>query len=228
MKNYGNLPVILPALAMMFLITVIGCKKNENETSEIKDGDGNVYTSITIGTQVWLKENLKTTSYSDGESIPLVTDNDEWGHLETQGYCWYNNEEITYKSKFGALYNWYVVNSGKICPTGWHVPSFDEWEDLTTFLGGELVAGGKLKEEGTTYWADQNTADNSSGFSARGGGYRDGNGFFGSILEQGYRWTATETNSSHAWAKFIGWSTVNTYKDEMYKDAGFSVRCIKN
>jgi uncharacterized protein (TIGR02145 family) len=215
-------------LIVSILIMVTGCKKKEEGLTEIKDGDGNIYTSVTIGTQVWLKENLKSTSYNDGESIPLVTDRDQWNSLNTPGYCWYNNDESTYKSKFGALYNWYVVNSGKICPPGWHVPSFSEWEELTTFLGGELVAGGKLKAEGTTDWADPNIADNSSGFSAQGGGYRDSNGFFGSILEQGYWWTATETNSSHAWAKFVTYSTPNTYKDENYKDNGFSVRCIKN
>ena len=120
----------------------------------VTDDDGNVYHSVTIGTQVWMVENLKTTKYNDGTSIPLVTDATDWHNLLTPGYCWNNNDEATYKATYGALYNWYTVNTGNLCPTGWHVPGDAEWTTLTTYLGGEDVAGGKLKEVGITHWLD--------------------------------------------------------------------------
>ena len=111
-------------------------------TPNVVDIDGNVYHTVTIGTQVWMVENLKTTKYNDGTAIPLVTDNTAWGALTTPGYCWYNNDSATYKNTYGALYNWYAVNTGKLAPTGWHVPTDSEWTVLTTYLGGQSVAGG--------------------------------------------------------------------------------------
>ena len=116
-----------------------------------------------------MAENLKTTKYRDGTSIPLVTENTAWLNLTTPGYCWYNNDAAHYKSTYGALYNWYVLNAGSngwknVCPTGWHVPTDAEWTTLTTYLGGESIAGGKLKETGTSHWLSPNTvATNETG-----------------------------------------------------------------
>ena len=101
----------------------------------IRDIDGDVYTSITIGTQIWLVQNLKTTKYNDGEVIPNIIDNTAWTELTTPGYCWYNNDAATYKPTNGALYNWYAVNTSKLCPLGWHVPSDDEWKTLEISMG---------------------------------------------------------------------------------------------
>jgi uncharacterized protein (TIGR02145 family) len=141
------------------------------ETNTVTDIDGNIYHTVTIGTQVWMVENLKTTKYRNGDPIPNVTGN-AWAALTTGAYCWYNNDAATYKATYGALYNWYAVaDSRNIAPTGWHVPTDAEWTTLTTFLGGESVAGGKLKETGTNHWTSPNTgATNETGFTALPGG----------------------------------------------------------
>ena len=122
----------------------------------VQDIDGNNYLTVTIGTQIWMAENLRTTKYNDGTAIPLVTDNTTWANLTTPAYCWYNNDAKTNGSTYGALYNWYSVNTKKLCPTGWHVPNDTEWTTLTTYLGGTAVAGGKLKETGTAHWYSPN------------------------------------------------------------------------
>ena len=109
--------------------------KHSWDGSNITDYDGNSYNTVQIGNQVWLAENLKVKHYSDGESIPLVTNSGSWAALSTPGYCWYNNNEAAYKNTYGAIYNWYTVNTGKLCPSGWHVPSHTEWTTLTSFRG---------------------------------------------------------------------------------------------
>ena len=147
-------------------------------TGTVTDFDGNVYYTVTIGSQVWLAGNLKTVKYNDGTDIPLVTDKTAWGALTTPGYCWLNNDKATNKDTYGALYNYYVVdpaaNGGKnVCPTGWKVPTNDEWTALTTYLNGEAAAGGKLKEAGTAHWQTPNTgATNETGFTALPAGGR--------------------------------------------------------
>ena len=135
--------------------------------------DGNTYNTIMIGTQTWMKENLKTTTFNDGTSIPLETDATKWAALTSSGYCYYNNDEATYKDTYGVLYNWYTVNTGKLCPSGWHIPIEADWTNLTTFLGGENGAGGKLKESGTSHWINPNSgATNETKFTALPGGER--------------------------------------------------------
>jgi uncharacterized protein (TIGR02145 family) len=145
---------------------------NPNLTyGKVSDIDGNDYKTIQIGIQEWMAENLKTTKYNDGNSIPNVTDFIEWSDLITGVYCWYKNDASAYKATYGALYNWFTVSTGKLCPAGWHVPSDAEWTTLYGYLGGAGVAGGKLKETGTTHWISPNTgATNSSGFTALPGG----------------------------------------------------------
>jgi uncharacterized protein (TIGR02145 family) len=135
---------------------------------QVVDVDRNTYKSVKIGEQIWMAENLKTTKYRDGSTIPNVTDNNLWNYLKTDAFCWYNNDATTYKNTNGALYNWYAINNTKkLCPLDWHVPTDAEWKALTDYLGGANVAGGKMKEAGTTLWKDPNTdADNSSGFTA--------------------------------------------------------------
>jgi uncharacterized protein (TIGR02145 family) len=196
--------------------------------STVTDIDGNVYNTVTIGTQVWMKENLKTIKYNDGTAIPLVTGTAAWAALSTPGYCWYNNDAATYKATYGALYNWYTVNTGKLCPTGWHVHTDAEWT-LTTYLGGESVAGGKLKETGTTHWLSPNTgATNESGFTALPGGYRDYNGTFEYIGYGGYWWSSTESSTSSACARAMFNDVQYCLQKFIYKQVGFSVRCLKN
>lgn len=143
-------------------------------TYAVTDADGNGYYSVTIGTQVWLTQDLKTTKYNDGTSIPNVTDATAWGSLVTGAYCNYNNSnDENLIRTYGRLYNWYAVNTGKLAPEGWHVPTNNDFYALINYLGGDLVAGGKLKESGTSHWLAPNTgASNETSYSALPSGYR--------------------------------------------------------
>lgn len=192
------------------------------------DGDNN-YPIVQIGNQVWMAENLKTTKYNDGPSIPNLIDNLQWYNAEEGAYCWYNNN-VSNKDNYGALYNWYTVNTGKLCPGGWHVPSSEEWTILTNYLGGSGVAGGKLKETGTVHWYPQHLAtDNSSGFTAVGGGCRSySDGTFVALKNFGYWWSATETDLSNAGFFGLAASYINVYTGQRIKKMGYSVRCLKD
>ncbi len=181
-----------------------------------------------IGTQTWMAENLKVTKYNDGIAIPNVTDATAWSELTTGALCDYENTPSNSET-YGKLYNWYAVNTGKLCPTGWHLPSDAEWTELTDYLGGTSDAGGKLKETGTTHWNSPNTsATNETGFTALPGGYRNNDGSFYSIGSRGYWWSATKLGANDAWYRrmFYNSSIVDRYYDD--KGAGFSVRCLKD
>jgi uncharacterized protein (TIGR02145 family) len=207
---------------ILVLIITNSCKKDE-ESTDIKDADGNVYTSVTIGTQVWMVENLKTTKYSDGTTIPNATDYIDGTNLTVGAYCWYDND-IANKTPYGGLYNWYAVNTNKICPTGWHLPSDSELATLATFLGGEAIAGSKLKEAGTTHWIDPNIgATNESGFTALPGGVCYDNGQFGNLGAVCYLFTSAES-----WI-YILYHSKNTFNGGLgVKKGWFTVRCIEN
>jgi uncharacterized protein (TIGR02145 family)/uncharacterized repeat protein (TIGR02059 family) len=210
-------------------ITAQSVTNNVSAPGTVNDNDGNVYNTIVIGTQEWLRENLRTSKYNDGSSIPLVTDNTAWSNLITPGYCWSNNDAATYKATYGALYNWYTVNTGKLCPTGWHIPSDAEWTTLTTYLGGENVAGGKLKETGTAHWYSPNAgATNETNFTALPGGSRDFDGSFYGIGNYGDWWSSTESNTDIAWDWGMYYLDSNVYRDYYDKRDGFSVRCVRD
>lgn len=197
--------------------------------SSVTDVDGNTYRTVKIGTQVWMAENLKTTKYKDGTSIPLVTDNTAWANLTTPGYCWYNNDAATYKDTYGALYDWNTVNTGELCPTGWHVPSFFEWNALTHFLGGEDVAGGKLKETRTSHWVSSNAGTiNETGFTAVPGGYRFSLGTFVYVGYYGRWWSSTMSTASDADCYCIYYSTNDISSSSTDKHYGLSVRCLQD
>lgn len=211
-----------------------------NANPSVTDISGNTYPIITLGTQTWMAENLRTTKFNDGTNIPVVTDNGQWANNfnnnSTQPMmCWYNNDELTFtNNKFGALYNWYVIspitNGNKnVCPAGWHVPSDIEWTTLTTFLGGDLIAGGKMKSTGTKYWVTPNTdATNSSGFSGFPGGSRNANGIFGGIFNNGNWWSSTEQDIPYAFIRVIRSDAGAIFKGIDDKGDGFSIRCIKD
>jgi uncharacterized protein (TIGR02145 family) len=200
------------------------------------DIEGNVYKTIQIGsksiqsTQVWMAENLKTTSYNDGTSIPNVTDNAIWGGLSTGAYCWYNNDAATYKNIYGALYNWYTVNTAKLCPAGWHVPNDSEWTTLITYLGGYSVAGGKLKETGTTHWLSPNTgATNESGFTALPSGRRNYNtGSFELIGSFGLWWTSSAEDATRAYSRWVFYNDGSSGVDGDYNQYGYPIRCVRD
>jgi uncharacterized protein (TIGR02145 family) len=220
--------IIYQIVIMSFILMFTSSCENKNGdaiVTNVKDGDGNLYTTVTIGTQVWMKENLKTTKFNDGIAIPLVTGL-EWRYLTTPGYCWYNNNEAGFKNIYGALYNWYTVNTGKLCPLGWHVPSDSEWSTLTNFIG---EAGGKLKEAGTAHWPSPNTgATNETGFTALPGGVRYYGGSYEGAGNTGYWWSSTGYNTMGIYRAMNYFSDVVGSGNDMYKEYGFSVRCIKN
>jgi uncharacterized protein (TIGR02145 family) len=198
------------------------------DPSTIQDIDDNVYHVIRIGSQLWLKENLKTTRFSNGSSIPLVTNNSTWAGLSSSGYCWYDNDN-TNKADYGALYNWFTVDAGNLCPTGWRVSTDNDWFVLETFLGGSSPAGGKLKETGTSHWNSPNTgATNETDFTALPGGYRSFDGQFMEMGTSGYWWSSTEYNTANSWNRKIQNSSDKTFRNYFDKNYGMSVRCIKN
>lgn len=193
------------------------------------DGDGNTYATTQIGTQRWLAENLKTTTYNDGTAIPNVTDNATWAGLSTHAYCWYDND-ITYKDVYGALYNWYVIDNPKnVCPAGWHVPSDCEWLKMIDYLGGQSVAGGKLKETGTTHWTTNVDATDELCYTGLPGGARNyTDGTFTNIQANAYFWTGTPYSSTGAWYKRFNSNDAGIYYGGSLKKIGTSIRCIED
>ena len=199
------------------------------EDSFVLDNQENAYGIVRIGDQIWMAENLRSTLYNDGTEIPLVTDNEAWTTLFSPAYCWYNNDQGGYAHPYGAIYNWYAVETGKLCPTGWHVPGDSEWTVLMDYLGGADMAGAKLKETGTAHWNSPNAgATNETGFTAVPAGFRfflSGGYFY--LGEHAYWWSSTKDNYTNAWHRGLyegdGVSRYSTDKKD-----GFSVRCIKN
>ena len=188
--------IIKISVLILFVILVInGCKKDDNSPGShyngkttavfnnnltygtMTDQDGNVYKTITIGTQTWMAENLRTTKYQDGTAIPNETDLTAWEKLTTGAYCNYNNTtNADTIATYGRLYNWYAfADSRMIAPTGWHIPTDAEWTILSTYLGGKTLVGGKIQETGTTHWlSSSDLVTNESGFTALPSGYRGG------------------------------------------------------
>lgn len=204
--------------------------------STVTDIDGNVYKTVKIGNQVWMAENLKVTHYRNGDAIPNMINNVEWGKMTEGAYCNYNNNS-TIGAEYGKLYNWYTVSDARgLAPEGWHVPSDAEWKNLTSYLGGESVAGRELKEAGTVHWESPfNGKDtikggiNSVGFSAHPGGYRDPDAkYYAGIGNVGNWWTSKQGDQKNAWSRRI-YSDYNDLSRNNYnKRGGFSVRCIKD
>lgn len=211
----------------------------------VSDVDGNSYKTIQIGTQIWMAENLKTTKYNDGSSIPLVTTGVDWASLSTDAYCWYNNDVTSNKPIYGALYNWYAIssttNGGRnLCPTGWHIPSDSEWKVLEMFLGMTqeqvdatnprgTIEGGKLKETNTAHWLSPNMgATNESGFTALPGGVRHSTSTFALLTTEGCWWTITEGPSTHGWTRVLDYNLSSISRGNYNKKGGLSIRCVKD
>jgi uncharacterized protein (TIGR02145 family) len=222
--------------AMMTQITML--KNTLKAGGIVTDMDGNTYNTVVIGTQTWMAENLRTTKYNDGTNIPLTTDPSTWNNLTTPGYCWYNNDATKFKSSYGALYNWYSVNTGKLCPAGWHVPTFDEWGILwRPFKVWDFVnqtygiIGNELMESGTTHWVES-LGTNETGFTALPGGDRFGNGTYSNMGEFAFFWC------SDYWSTLQGTSYYQLLPAWEYTNSpgmvslnrvyGLSVRCLKN
>ena len=216
----------------------------------ITDIDGNSYNTVLIGSQCWTKENLRVRKYNNGTAIQFDAtggsggNSATWQNLTIGAHTIYANDSTatpSNRTKYGYLYNWYAANgiyttgniastdTLNICPSGWHVPTDAEWTTLTTELGGESVAGGKMKSVGTAYWNSPNTgATNESGFSALPGGNRGSVGSFGSIRDLAVFWSATENDNYGAWNRGLFYNYGLVSRGNYYKSVGASVRCIRD
>ena len=204
------------------------------------DGDGNNYTTVTIGNQIWMAENLKTTKFNDFTAIPNVTDNTAWTALSTPAYCWYNNVATYYKDKYGALYNWYTVNTAKLAPTGWHVPTDTEWTTLTDYVSANLGTSPNTAKAlaTTTDWTTYSTTgtvgcnlilNNSTGFSALPYCFRNGSdGTFDYIGNYGYWWSSSQYTPTTALYRNILYYYNYVYRNYLTRGCGLSVRCVKD
>lgn len=226
-KSFHRIVAILGIPVLLILLSV-SCKKEKAPIlpSTVTDADGNVYNTVMIGSQGWMKENLKVTHYNDGTEIPLITDNTEWASLTTGSYSSYGNS-ASMASTYGLLYNGFSVQTGKLCPAGWRVPDNDDWEELRVFLGGQAYAGSKMKQEGTSLWTSPNTgATNSSGFTGLPGGFRGPTGLFYQEGDVAIWWSlSTENDREFYW--------IVTYSNEGLSSSpavpetnGMSIRCI--
>lgn len=221
------------------------CEKDED--NRVKDADGNVYHTVTIGTQVWMVENLKTTHYNDGKEIPNANDSSAWADTCTPAYCWYDND-VHNKDAYGALYNWYTVNTGRLCPSGWHVPSDSEWIALGNYLmangynydGTTLMNGYAKALASDTGWypvpyiecavgsEDYPDKRNSTGFAALPGGIRDIQGKFQRVTYYGEWWSSTVRDTSCSFYRTLAFDHCGLVRSWTLRKNGFSVRCLKD
>jgi uncharacterized protein (TIGR02145 family) len=227
----------LIVLLSVVVSSIYSCKKDkDSDTIElpgtstiVTDINGNVYPIVQIGSQTWMAENLKTSTFADGSVIPNVTSGDSWIQLSTPAWCNYDNSAAN-DVNYGKLYNWFTVADPRnVCPSGWHVPTDAEWTDLTDYLGGLNGAGEKMKT--TTGWQGTNTgATNESRFSGLPGGGRldNGGGNFCCVGASGHWWSSSESSTTEAWDRLLNFGGGNVLRNDYSKEYGFSVRCIKD
>ena len=199
-------------------------------TSTVSDIDGNVYSVVTIGTQCWLGENLKVTHFRDGSPIPEITDDETWKLLNTPSMASYNNDNNN-DATYGKLYNWFAIGDSRgICPEGYHVPHNNEFTVLTKYLDPEGdYASGRLKEAGTEHWLTPNTgANNSSGFTGLPGGMRFREGQYDFLGQNGLFWSTREDDDFEAYFLTLTYNSAVAHQTVMFKQAGFSCRCVKD
>ncbi|MCF8380050.1 MAG: fibrobacter succinogenes major paralogous domain-containing protein [Bacteroidales bacterium] len=201
-------------------------------TGAVTDVDGNVYRIVTIGDQVWMIDNLKTSTYNDGTAIPLVTNDAAWAGLSTGAYCWSDNDRERFKDSYGALYNFYAVKTEKLCPVGWHVPDIEEWFTLLDYFYGVDEAGNYLKEAGTSHWIGPNNgANNQSGFTALPGMFRSaGDGSFATFGYYAYWWVFDDSalGEDNAWTLSLIFNTGKVNVEANNMGSGLYVRCIRD
>ena len=246
MKNKILLNLVVIVIA---IVVTSSCEKDDlGNDSGSKFGtftdprDGITYKTVKIGNQVWMAENLKATKYNDGTDIPLVTDNSEWDELLTPAYCWYDNDQATYENTYGALYNWYTVETEKLCPVGWHVPSDYEWNTLEMALGmsqSEIYetefrgSHGSQLAANADFWnngaLENNSEFGTSGFDALPGGSRNfSNGIFDKVDEYGSWWSSTDSDYNYAYYRSLYYDNSGVRRFNYFKTFGFSVRCVKD
>jgi uncharacterized protein (TIGR02145 family) len=206
----------------------------------VADVEGTIYPTVVINSQRWMAENLRTHHYSNGDPVPYVPDLTQWAGLTTGAWSHYD-ADAAYDGLFGKLYNWYAVNDPRnVCPTGWHVPTDEDWMDLEEAMGVPVPdldnngmrgaaanAGGQLKA--TALWTSPNLGANDSiGFSAYPGGFRSTSGTFGELQYRGYWWSASEQSATDAWMRGLWWNDTGIYRVYVPKTTGGSVRCVED
>lgn len=215
-------------------ITITHSNSNVSKSLDIiirlQDIESNSYLLVKIGDQAWTAENLKVTKLNDGTSINLLTNSSSNSEFDTPGYCWYDFDEVTYKDTYGGLYNYYAVNTEKLCPIGSHIPSQDEWNELFNSLGGPGQASIKIREAGTMHWVGPNSdATNSSGFTALPAGFGYPTNYFTGLGSSANFWTATLTESSpstHGFSVDVDQNSGFSTNGNTTKRAIMSIRCV--
>jgi uncharacterized protein (TIGR02145 family) len=223
----------------LVILTIIQCKKEASSPVEkieytgqsevVFDIDGNSYQAKGAGTQIWMSQNLRTSRLNNGNKINLVSNDLQWESLSNPGYCWYNNDS-TKNEKFGALYNLYSVATGLLCPTGWHVPTQNDWNTLIKYFGGTQIAGGKMKSHYTDFWDNPPDYAKSPIFMALPGGFRNSvsNKQFTNIDTAGYWWTYASKSDSGYSSIVLKASSTAIHSSYFSKNDGLSIRCIKD
>jgi uncharacterized protein (TIGR02145 family) len=240
-------PLMIPVfiIGILFILSD-GCKKDIDDPlcpcrtravfnpqkvyGTVTDIDGNQYKTIVIGAQTWMAENLRTTHYRNGDPIPENTDAKKWMKLTAGAFCSYDNtKDADTLVAFGRLYNWFAAtDSRNIAPAGWHLPSDSEWTILIEYLGGDSIAGGKLKETGVNHWITPNAgANNSSGFTAIPGGCQLSDNSI-AILQDALYWSSSEYDSDNAIYRTMHYFSRFAYRMHFLKEYGLSIRCIKD
>lgn len=216
--------LLVAFLGSNYLLTIIGHSQNMGTVTDI---DGNVYNTIKIGNKIWMKENLRSKRYLNGDSIPFISGNKKWSETTEGAWSYYNNDTSQIRV-YGLLYNYYAVYNWRgICPWGWHIPSEYEWQQLILELEGETRAGGKLKSKDG--WKSPNTgADNSSRFSALPGGYRNPYGTYDNLGYNAAFWSATQRDEKTAWFYILNYNDTRINKVGGNKNYGMSCRCVKD
>ena len=193
----------------------------------VTDIDGNSYTSIIVGDMEWTVKNLRVSKFNNGDAIPYVANGPSWSSTSTSAFTYYSSDP-TYNLLFGKWYNWYAINDSRgLCPTGWHVATNQEWQDLQTSLGGPTLAGDILKSTSSN-WNNANTGTNEIGFSAEPSGYIDANGNGQLLFESAFSWTSTAINSNSAYYKQMNRTESNLYTYQFDKKSAAPCRCVKD
>ena len=214
MKNTNSIYVFI---LLLFSLSVFTSSETNGQKSSsiVTDIEGNKYKTIVIGNQVWMTENLKTKKLNDGTLIPNISDMTEWVRTTKPAFSWYEND-ISNKSIYGGLYNWQAVNTGKLCPEGWRVPSDTDWTALFEYLGGTEIAFTKLDK-----------IDFSPVYNGYRYGYYWGSGIFYEKGINGYWWTSTKATDTHIWSRTISIKNRKIYRSYFTSNNGFSIRCVK-
>ena len=224
--------LVFSCACVALMTTVSSCDPDDAPTppvvtdpATVTDIDGNVYTTVRIGTQLWTVENLRTTRYNDGSTIATGLDNAAWEATITGAFSVYE-DAASNNTTYGKLYNWYAVNTGKLAPAGWHVPTREEWQTLTAYLGQD--GGGKMKSTSSLWEAPNLGATNSSGFTALPSGYRGMSGNYALINKSAYFWGANQRNATQGNYLRLDNDLAGAAINGATKQFGYAVRLVKD